>query len=116
MKPFSLVEYKDPASGKTPTDAIADALMDLLKTDNQLIRLAAFRNHLKVEGQLYGRCLTRVKRGDIQIWAYSQGRFHLIYSFYKARNEICLLKFVNGIPEAELDDVKERLHHFYSDS
>jgi len=114
MKPFQLAEYKDPKSGKTPTDDLADALRDFLDDGLPLIKLAAFRRYLAAEGQLYGRCLERIQPGNIQVWVYSQGRFHIIYSYYRARNEVCLLKFVNGDAKNELDDAKERVRRFYS--
>ena len=118
MKSFLFAEYRDPQSGKTPTDVLAGILNTLPRGDDgiQLVRMAAFRNHLAAEGQLIGECLARMSSGEIRIWVYSRGRFHMLYSFYKARNEVCLLKLVVGAlnREEECTDAKKRLKLFYS--
>jgi len=114
MSAFSLTEYKDPGSGQTPTDDLVDALNSFPDDGRHLIKMAAFMRSIADEGQLYGRCFEQVQPSGIQIWVYSQGKFHIIYSFYRLRNEICLLKFVNGDPKLALGDARKRLRLFYT--
>jgi hypothetical protein len=117
MRPFRLTEYRCPESGETPTVALANALISLPRGNDaiRLIHMAAFRNHLAREGQLRGQCLAKFGLLEIQIWLYSRGPFHMVYSFCKARNEVCLLRFFSGpFKKAELEDeARKRVLMFY---
>lgn len=113
MTRFVLVEYRDPESGETPKDALANEINRRPDQLRHLVRMAAFTGYLAADGQLGSRCVARVAPYDIQLWMHSEGKYHLIYSYYPAGQEVCLLKFFAGDYRQHVDDAKARLKRYY---
>lgn len=107
---MNVLEYKD-NSGKTPSDY----LCDLLDSDVNVIRLAAYVHRaFESKSSLHGKCLGAIRNPYIQIWVHSQTPYHLMYSFFRDRNELCFLHVFNGDnPEEELAEGTRRIRNLY---
>lgn len=109
-KKFNRVQYQD-SLGKTPTDYLCDLLE---KGDAKAMRLAAYVSLFTHYGVLSGRAVHVIKSPPIRIWVRSVGRYHLFYSFFKQRNEVCFLYFLEGNkPDKGLDEAIKRVRQFY---
>jgi hypothetical protein len=91
MIAFKKIQYAD-ADGKTP----ADCLCELLNGGIDVMKLATFMSQIPNEGTLKGTALKKTKSPSIGIWVLSQGKYHLYYSYFKDRNEVCFLYLLHG--------------------
>lgn len=107
---MNVLEYKDD-NGKTPSDY----LCDLIDNDVNVIRLAAYVHRTcESKSLLHGRCLDAIHDPYIQIWVHSQAGYHLMYSFFRDRDELCFLYFFNSNnPEEELPEGIRRVKKLY---
>jgi mRNA-degrading endonuclease RelE of RelBE toxin-antitoxin system len=93
------VEHYRDASGKEVTDY----LMDLI--DNGIeegIRLTTIVLKAQNEGFLpfwEAPLLITIKTPRIGIYFYRKGNYHLIFSYYKRRNEVCFLDVYDRDPK-----------------
>jgi hypothetical protein len=106
---FKKQQYKD-STGKTPSDY----LCELLEKDVDVIKLATYIQKIPNEGVLFGKPLSKLKNPSIGIWVYSQGEYHVIYSYFKNRNEVCFLDVFAGDPKARIPEAINRVKQFYN--
>ena len=106
---FKKQQYKD-STGKTPSDY----LCELLDKGVDVIKLAIYIQKIPNEGVLLGKFLYKLKYPSIGIWVYSQGKYNLIYSYFKGRNEVCFLHVFDGDPRERIPEVINRLKEFYN--
>ena len=107
---FKKAQFKD-INGKTPSDYIAELLA---QGELKVMRLATYVSLIPNEGVLIGTPVYKMRSPAIGIWVRSRGRYHLFYSYFKQRNEVCFLYFFQGIkPENRLDEVIDRVKLFY---
>jgi len=106
---FKKQQYKD-STGKTPSDY----LCELLDKGVDVIKLAIYIQKIPNEGVLLGKFLHKLKYPSIGIWVYSQGKYNLIYSYFKGRNEVCFLHVFDGDPRERIPEVINRLKEFYN--
>ena len=57
---------------------------------------------------------TNLGNRPIGIWVRSQGKYRLMYSYYKDRNEICFLLLFKGDPKSKLTEGIKRVKEFYN--
>ena len=112
MRKFHKQQYKDENS-KTPSDYICDFLNDP-KNDRAALKLATYIQKIPNEAALFGKCLYTMEQPPIQLWVYSQNPYHLMYSYFPSRKEVCFLYALNGDPNAALNDAIQRVKNFYS--
>jgi hypothetical protein len=109
MVAFEKIQYRD-ADGKTP----ADYLCELLINGIDVMKLATFISQIPNEGTLKGSALKKTRTPSIGIWVLSQGKYHLYYSYFKARNEVCFLYLLHGAkPQKGLSEALSRVKQVY---
>ncbi len=108
-KSFKKLQYKD-EKGKTPSDYICE----LLNSGIDVIKLATYIQQIPNEGVLIGTALHKVRKPPIGIWVRRQGKYCLMYSYYKDRNEVCFLQVFKGGPKTKIAEAITRVKKFYN--
>jgi len=78
------------------------------------MKLAIYINKIPNAGVLIGTALYKLRKPSIGIWVRSQGKYHLIYSYYKDRNEVCFLLLFKGGRKSKLPEAIKRVKNFYN--
>lgn len=106
---FKKVQFKD-GDGKEPSEYIRELLLRQI----DVMRLAIFICQIPNEGTLLGTPLRKLNKPPVGIWVVSKGRYHLYYSYFKRRNEVCFLYLVKGsATQQELSEAINRVKSFY---
>lgn len=106
---FKKREYED-EKGKRPSEYICE----LLEAGIYVMKLATFINQIPNEGALSGKALYKTMKPSIGIWVRSQGKYRLMYSYYKDRNEVCFLLLFTGNPKLKIKEGIKRVKEFYN--
>jgi hypothetical protein len=95
--------------------AVTDYLIDLLKSDIDVVRLATFAQRISNEDVLFGECVDawRPPRPRVQLWVYQAGAYGLLYSYREDRNEVLFLELFQGEPSEHIHEGWRRFKQFY---
>lgn len=108
---FGRQQYKD-QNGKVPSDYLIDLLENGGRPSMALVTFVR-ANPIQF---LLGLKLHTLNSPYIEIWDYSRGKYHLIYSHYPDRKEVCFLYLFeskDGNPQPAISEAERRLKNFY---
>lgn len=107
---FKKVQYKD-SNGKEPSEYIRDLLLRQIN----VVKLATYITQIPNQGTLLGTFMKNIKTPHIGIWALKNGGYHLYYSYFKHRNEVCFLYLLKGRrSQKSLSEAINRVKQFYN--